>query len=390
MKKRKYKGVVKRLLTLVITVGIIMGAVGCGTQSQNVADRMEDMMTGNHPLQVKTVSQDKYAYNTLDDKTKLVYDEILYAIVHREKQVQLATTDIEEMELAYLAVRYDYCNLFWLGQFSYVTYNRDDQITAIEITPEYSMTEAQQKETQKKIDEEADRMLADAPEDGTDYEKALYVFQTLIKEVDYVEDSEDNQNIISVFLNHETICQGYAYATQYLLEKLGISCTTVIGNVSDGPHAWNLARLDGEYYYIDTTWGNSQYLSRQSEQKEAVLSKYVDYNYFGATTADIMESHTPDSRIPLPECTDTADNYYVHEGRYITEWNPDTVGTIFRQSYEAKEDMVQIKFASVDLYEQAMQYFVEEYGIASYCPGLSSFRYMEDMEGCVLFIAFDY
>ena len=44
----------------------------------------------------------------------------------------------------------------------------------------------------------------------------------------------------------------------------------------------------------------------------------------------------------------------------------------------------------VDLYEQAMQYFVEEYGIAKYCPGLQSFHYMEDIEGCVLFIVYDY
>ena len=51
--------------------------------------------------------------------------------------------------------------------------------------------------------------------------------------------------------------------------------------------------------------------------------------------------------------------------------------------------MVQVKFASVDLYEQAMQHFVEEYGIAAYCQGLSRFHYMEDIEGCVLFIAFD-
>ena len=37
-----------------------------------------------------------------------------------------------------------------------------------------------------------------------------------------------------------------------------------------------------------------------------------------------------------------------------------------------------------------MQYFVEEYGIAKYCPGLQSFHYMEDIEGCVLFIVYDY
>ena len=369
---------------------LVSGLTGCGKNADEVADRMEKIVTGNNPLEVKTVSQDKYAYDTLPDNTKLVYDEILYAIMHREEKVQIATTDVDEMELAYLAVRCDYCNLFWLKQFSYVTYNRGDEITAIMVTPEYSMSKEEQKKTQKQIDEEADRMLADAPTDGTDYDKALYVFEKLITEVDYVDDSADNQNIISVFLNHETICQGYAYATQYLLEKLGISCTTVLGNVSDGPHAWNLAKLDGDYYYIDTTWGNSQYLSRQDEQKENVVSKYIDYNYFGASTADIMQSHTADERISLPECTATADNYYVHEGRYITEWNPETIGAIFAQAYQNGENMVQVKFASTDLYEQAMQYFVEEYGIAKYCPGLQSFHYMEDIEGCVLFIVYDY
>ena len=110
-------------------------------------------------------------------------------------------------------------------------------------------------------------MLADAPKEGSDYEKALYVFEKLIDEVDYVEDSADNQNIISVFLNHETICQGYAYATQYLLEKLGVSCTTVIGmSVTDRMHGiW--CSWTEHIIILDTTWGNSQYLSRQSEQK---------------------------------------------------------------------------------------------------------------------------
>lgn len=221
---------VYRRIGIVLLISCMVLVLGsCGgkkTDMTEVADRVEKMVTGNNPLQVKTVSQDKYAYSTLDDATKLVYDEILYAIVHRKKEVQIATTDVEQMELAYLAVRYDYCDLFWLKQFSYVTYSRDDEITAIEITPEYSMTAEEQKKTQKAIDKEADRMLADAPKEGSDYEKALYVFEKLIDEVDYVEDSADNQNIISVFLNHETICQGYAYATQYLLEKLGVSCTT--------------------------------------------------------------------------------------------------------------------------------------------------------------------
>ena len=61
-------------------------------------------------------------------------------------------------------------------------YSRDDEITAIEITPEYSMTAAEQKKTQKAIDKEADRMLADAPKEGSDYEKAPVSYTHLIFE----------------------------------------------------------------------------------------------------------------------------------------------------------------------------------------------------------------
>ena len=114
MKKTGWKCLTIFLFLMVL----VFGLTGCGKNADEVAEQMEKIVTGNNPLEVKTVSQDKYAYNMLPDNTKLVYDEILYAIMHREEKVQLATTDVNEMELAYLAVRCDYCNLFWLKQFS--------------------------------------------------------------------------------------------------------------------------------------------------------------------------------------------------------------------------------------------------------------------------------
>lgn len=385
-KRKKWK----KITALTVVCLLLFGICGCSGEIQNTVDQIEAVLTGNQPLQVESVSEGKYAYETLDDHTKQVYDEIVYTIQNRAEDVQIATTDIEEMEKAYLAVRYDYCNLFWLDQFTYVIYSRDDEITAIEINPTYTMTEEEQASVQSKIDEEAERMLADAPWDGTDYEKALYVYQTLIEEVDYVEGSENNQNIISVFLNHETICQGYAYATQYLLEKLGIPCTTVVGTAEGESHAWNLVILDGEYYYIDTTWGNSQYMYRDSEnvQEEAVENKYIDYDYFGADSRTIMSTHQPDERIPLPECTATKDNYYVHEGRYFDEWNPDAIGEVIDTAYENGESLIQIKFSDMELYEQALQYFIEEFHLTDYCEELDTVRYMENTDNSVLFLLF--
>ena len=55
---------------------------------------------------------------------------------------------------------------------------------------------------------------------SSDYEKSKWVYETLINRVDYVADAPDNQNIISVFLNGQTVCQGYSNAANYLFSKI--------------------------------------------------------------------------------------------------------------------------------------------------------------------------
>lgn len=346
------------------------------------------------PLAVESISLEKYAYQMLDDEEKKVYDELVYAFLNREEDVTVATLSPEKMEHAYNAVRADYCNLFWVDRLSYVIYSLGDETTSIEITPEFTMTAEEQEQIQTQIDAEAERMLSGAPLDGSDFDKALYVYETLIREVDYVENSENNQNIISVFVNHQTICQGYAYATQYLLERLGIPCTTVVGTVADGEtHAWNLVVLDGEYYYIDTTWGNSQFVYRNQDETESdgtgdESRKYLDYDYFGATTASLTATHTPDPEFPMPECSATADNYYVHEGLYIDTWDADRIGTIISDGLEEGEDDVQIKFADQALYEEALSYFIEDSHLFDYCNGMESVQYLENTDSNILTILF--
>lgn len=386
-KKKIYTAVLSALLALSLVLS------GCGNTAdvESAVEEVHRKLIGDNTLYVDSVSEDKYAYQTLDDETRLVYDEIVYAIQNREGDIQIATTDVDQMELAYQAVRYDYCEFFWADQLTYVTYSRDDEITAIEITPTFTMSEEEQAAIQQQIDAEAERMLADAPTEGSDFEKALYVYETLIREVDYVEGSENNQNIISVFINHETICQGYAYATQYLLERLGISCTTVTGVVDNGEaHAWNLVVLDGEYYYIDTTWGNSQYVYRDETEygEDGEVSKYLDYDYFGATTATILTTHQPDTRIALPDCTATADNYYIHEGLYVETWDVDLIGNMIKNAIENGKPMIQIKFSDMEMCEQAMQYFVEDSHLFDYCEDVESVQYLENTDNGVLVLMF--
>ncbi len=222
--------------------------------------------------------------------------------------------------------------------------------------------------------------------DATDYEKVRTVYRRLIQKVDYNLQSENNQNIISVFLGKETVCQGYASAMQYLMDLLDIPCVIVTGMAKGGPHAWNLVQLDGEWYYVDVTWGNSKY--HDDEQNDV---KYVEYDYLNITTEEMMQDHSPQVTFDLPDCTALNHNYFVKEKKYFTSMDETSVakiGAIIRQAYQKGKSNVSIKFSSRELCTQAKEYFLTEYHISDYCEGLETVYYKTDMQMNIFVVIF--
>ena len=60
------------------------------------------------PEEVESISTEAYAYQTLDEKTKKVYDEVLDAILKNKESVAVSTTEQEVLDNAYNAVNADY------------------------------------------------------------------------------------------------------------------------------------------------------------------------------------------------------------------------------------------------------------------------------------------
>jgi len=388
----------KKIYIFILVICVLSFLGGCSIWDQDgLSSDLQTVVTEDEESDVLSDDAEEsrqqeyeYAYDQLDEETKAVYREIVDTIETRAEKTELSTKDLAVMEKAYQAVRYDHCEYFWLKKFSYVTYsNRKDEITKIVFSPEYSVDEYEQQELQTKIDADADRMLADAPVDGSDFDKVLYVYNTLINEVDYDKSADNNQNLISTFITHRTVCQGYAYGAQYLLNRLGIPCTTVEGETEDGNHSWNLVMMDGDYYYIDLTWGNSQFTYYLKEEESKLSEKFIDYTFMGADSETILQTRTPSDGIPLPECTAQEDNYYVHEDLFIPEWDADLIGNKIKDAYDAQEGSIQIKFANEELYEQAMQYFLEDYHIMDYCFGMKKVQYVENSDHYVMFLVFD-
>ncbi len=351
-------------------------AASMGEQSGDSAKRQEQTVT------------ERYAYEQLSEEGQQTYDKMLSAILNYEEKVALDIRDTKLMKKAYAALTSDHGELFWVEGYSFTRYTKGTELVGLDFAPNYTMTEPEMEEKQRQVDAVAAEWLAGSSPSASDYEKAKYVFETLIRQVDYVEEASDSQNILSVFLNRQTVCQGYACATQYLLRQLGIASSIVTGEASDGAggglHAWNLVKLDGAYYYMDTTWGNGAYhMAGNGEQ-----GKFVNYNFLCMTDAEAANFYRADRQISLPVCSSMENNYYVREGRYFESWDPEAIGAVLRAAWEDGSGSVSIKCASAELCEKVKDYFITQEKIADYCRRIQNVYYMESPEFFVITVNF--
>ena len=256
------KSMVSRFLSAVLILSATLLLSGC-TWARQAADAfyggLGKLVVGE-PQDAEAVSEERYAYQQLEPEEQTVYNQIVETVEQQAERAPVSTESEKTLERAYTAVMADYGEFFWVSGYRYNTYTSGDQIIGMEILPVYTMDAAQREEKQRQIEAEAARWLEGISSEAGDYEKAKFVYETLIRRVDYALDAVESQNILSVFLYGETVCQGYAEAASYLLQQLGIQSAVVTGTAQGEPHAWNLVRLDGKYYYMDVTLGQ-QHLS---------------------------------------------------------------------------------------------------------------------------------
>ena len=108
----------------------------------------------------------------------------------------------------------------------------------------------------------------------TEYQKVKAIYDYLCSNVTYDNLSLDiamsTQGILHNPVGHSaygalckgtSVCQGYATAFYRLALEAGIDSRVIFGTASGGGHAWNIVRIDGKYYLLDSTWdaGNSNY-----------------------------------------------------------------------------------------------------------------------------------
>lgn len=143
--------------------------------------------------------------------------------------------------------------------------------------------------------------------DGSDYEKALWLHDWLLQQLDY-DHSLKWSSAESALTRRLGTCQAYESAYSKLLTAAGIT-NAETRDTCDG-HTWNAMKLDGKWYQVDCTWDDT---------KDNYYNFDQTHLYFGLTDELMALAHNGHDQIYTASgygtrSTSLADNYFVRNG----------------------------------------------------------------------------
>ncbi len=403
MKRRKRRSIFPLIVLLLICVGIMLSALWLSVKKLSVdTDITQEVigtLTNTEPdipfsdlVVEETEVSPGFYYQSLTEDQKTVYKEIFQGVRDQQEFIYVHSPDSDEIGDVFHFLLYDHPELFWCtGEMQLINYD-----TYSTLRPSYTYQGEEWQQKKAEVESAAAACLAGVSMDAPEYDKVRYVYEYIIRTVDYNMEAPDNQNIYSALVNKASVCAGYSRAAQYLLQKLGIECIYAIGTIpQQGPHAWNIVKCNGQYYQMDVTFGDPVF--QQDESSADIPADSVNYAYLCCTDDALYKNHTPDPVIVYPPCTSLDLNYYLLNGRYFDNYDGYTVLEGMNQSIYAMQPSFSCQFAGDEVYAQARDDLINNIlpqaaqNLAAYYGlGTVWYTYLEDTDMNVFTVYWNY
>lgn len=304
----------------------------------------------------------EYFYRSrLTESKQRLYDALKNGIEKHEATVSATGFSAEEIWNVAEAVEYDHPELFWY---------KTPSVRGEEAVLNYGASAEEAALLQRRIDEATAKYLAAIDDSMSAYDVAIRLHAALISAVDYDTIALNRQHaqggpdkdkidylrtICGVFLDGKAVCEGYARAMQYLLQKCGVECAEAAGYIikengeKSGAHAWNILKIDGAYYYLDTTWDDS------SNTVQSVKNTDFGFNYFCITTDELTRTRDI-SLCPadVPACTEVSANYFYHNSLVLEDYDLDKIKEIAQNAARNKCRAFFFKCKSKAVYDRVI------------------------------------
>ena len=351
---------------------------------EDIDARTKIGLTDDNIVQMMRENNGRYHFDRLLPSEQRLYVEILTITETYSHDIIISTMESAHIEKIFQCVLNDHPEIFYAVGYGFKRYSTEGETVKISFSATYGIGVAERERRKALIDAYVAECLGQMAPHFDDYEKTKFIYEYLINNTEYDLMAADNQNICSVFIGRRSVCQGYAKATQYLLNAAGIPATLVTGQIKGGDgHAWNIALLDGAYYHIDTTFGDSSFSlaaggALYGSPGNAINDdSYINHDFLNLTTKQIERTHIIDPVLPIVECTATKDNYYIREGLYFDSVDTDKLQAVFNRAYERQSKYISLKCSDDEVYADMLDFLLD---------GQMIFDYLQDSDGVVRYL----
>ena len=236
-------------------------------------------------------------YDILTDAEKQAYNDIAGAIAEdpSTQTINVSVKDTKSVYRAYCAVVLDHPEYVWLYGLSITTSSAWDYCKlTLKCCDGQSLETAES--SLKAVNDKVNEITSLAVKNGckSKYAKAKFFAEYLCDNVTYNDAAANSKkgancwNAYGALINGSGVCESYAEAFKLLCDNSGIPCSIMVSN----SHEWNYVKMDGDWYYVDSTWMDTKINGRYS------------YEWFLAGTEstsryDQKKAHVPSSEAVL-------------------------------------------------------------------------------------------
>lgn len=216
-----------------------------------------------------------------------------------------------------------------------------------EIYDDTAVVEAYKNSDSSKLNEKdryvldtASNVIKDIIQDKmTDYEKEKTVYDWLFHYATYdesslaaISDDNDNYTPYGVLKSKKTICVGNATTFKLFMDMMGIDCK-IIHSTANGEHAWNMVKIDDEWYHVDLTMDTEG-------------SGNPQYNYFNVPDAVISTNGSSYDTKDYPAATSTKDCYIYTAAAELKDVYQ--LPAIIKKAMDNKEGVVYLRYKDLE------------------------------------------
>lgn len=251
----------------------------------------------------------EYYFQQMNKAQQAAYRQMMDGFGNISAEFPVLKLENKELSDIFFRLRLDHPLLFYVCGFHY-RFTEDSRY--VQMIPDYMFEKKKIQEHQKALEGRITRLVRQAEKLDAE-EKEKYIHDFICANVTYDKlKKQYSHEIIGPLQQGVGVCEGIAKTVKILCDRMNLECIIAVSKADPEKgvmyrHAWNVIKLNGQWYHLDATFDNS--LGRYGGKR---------FDYYNLDDKKLFRDHQP-LLYPIPACSDGNHFYYKEKRLSLTK-----------------------------------------------------------------------